>query len=404
MTRLLYPSIYDSNDVHAWSGLLYHIAQALTAQGFEVLRVGPLTQRRASLFKAKQAAYRLLGQRHIREFEPVILDGYARQIGRILNSVTVDAIFCATTNPVARFESRHPLIFWGDAPFPAIIDYYPSFSNVSRSSIKNAFDLEKRALAQCAAAIYASEWAAQYALEELGADPAKVHVIPFGANLEDAPSEIEIETLISNRSLETCRLLFLGVDWERKGGPLAVEVAAGLNNRGLKTELVVAGCQPPRDLPNFVRREGFVSKATVRGRLKLAALIGESNFLILPSRAEAFGVVLAEACAYGLPCLATRTGGIPTIVRDGVNGYTFGPDEPAEAYVGAVLRAHAQAGAYGALARSAYHEYATRLNWGVIGRQVAELVHRVTGTAPSPRSPSFRRSLPRPRASRTLDP
>ena len=67
--------------------------------------------------------------------------------------------------------------------------------------------------------------------------------------------------------------------------------------------------------------------------LELAAAFASSDAFIFPSRTETLGLVLLEAMAAGCPVVAARSGGIPDIVTDGVNGYLF---EPTDAH-GAVV-------------------------------------------------------------------
>lgn len=376
-------SFLDPNDVHAWSGLVFHIARALSTQGLSLFKIGPLRQQLALLYKAKQLVYRLRGgQRHFREWEPVISEGYARQVARMLNGADIDVVFSPSTIPLARLRGSQPAAFWVDATFPAMLDYYPEFSNVSRASIRNAIDGEKRALDRCTIAIYSSDWAAQSAINDLGADPAKVHVVPFGANLEVVPSEAEVKQLIAKRQLKECQMLFLGVDWHRKGGPFAVQVVTRLNERGLRTELVVAGCEPTDDLPDFVRRVGFVSKASAAGAMEVSKLLADAHFLILPTRADASPVVIAEASSHGVPSLAPRIGGIPTVLRDGINGQTFPLGASPDDYAEFVLQTLRDPNRYSSLAASAYHEYATRLNWDTAGGRVANLLRRAASGSP----------------------
>ena len=203
--------------------------------------------------------------------------------------------------------------------------------------------------------------------------PHKVKVVPFGANLDTNFSMEEIDQAISRRSRSSCNLLFIGVDWERKGGPRVLKVAEELNRRGLKTVLHVVGCTPQvGDLPDFVKVHGFISKKTAEGRLKLERLLSQAHFLMLLSEAEAYGVVLCEANAFGVPCIASNLGGIPSIIRDSVNGKLFSVDDDIETIAEAIYNLFNDYDSYVELARSAFNEYTTRLNWKASGAKVKE--------------------------------
>jgi glycosyltransferase involved in cell wall biosynthesis len=66
-------------------------------------------------------------------------------------------------------------------------------------------------------------------------------------------------------------------------------------------------------------------------------LMRHLDVLVLPSRSEPFGTVLAEAMAVGTPVVATRVDGLPEVVDDGVTGILVPPDDP-PALAAAVLR------------------------------------------------------------------
>ena len=61
--------------------------------------------------------------------------------------------------------------------------------------------------------------------------------------------------------------------------------------------------------------------------LELASAYASADAFIFPSRTETLGLVLLEAMAAGCPVVAARSGGIPDIVTDGVNGYLFEPSD-----------------------------------------------------------------------------
>ena len=125
--------------------------------------------------------------------------------------------------------------------FVILIGFYDDYSKLSAETIRDGNRLEQKALDSAALAIYSSDWAAQTAINNYKVDATKVRVVPFGANIECDRSLNDIKSIVSSRSKGECNLLFLGVDWKRKGGDLAVKIAEELNKQGLKTKLHVAG-------------------------------------------------------------------------------------------------------------------------------------------------------------------
>jgi glycosyltransferase involved in cell wall biosynthesis len=212
--------------------------------------------------------------------------------------------------------------------------------------------------------IYASEWSRQWAIDAYGLAPERVHVIPFGANIESAPSDDEFEAMLTQRRSQRWRLLFLGVEWERKGGDIAFGATEELRRRGIDAELVVLGTAPPAEVPrpDWLTVLGYVSKSTAAGREAIADELRRAHLLVLPTRAEAYGIAFCEASAFGLPSVAPRTGGIPSIIRDGRNGRLVEPDADAELYAD-VVEDVIRGDAWEALCRSSRAEYDARLNW-----------------------------------------
>ena len=100
----------------------------------------------------------------------------------------------------------------------------------------------------------------------------------------------------------------------------------------------------------------------------------ESHFLILPSKADCSPHVLAEANSFGLPCLTTNVGGIPGIIRDGVNGKLFALEASARDYCDFVVNQLADPQRYRRLMLASFQEFQTRLNWRVACEQVSALL------------------------------
>lgn len=77
----------------------------------------------------------------------------------------------------------------------------------------------------------------------------------------------DIRTLIKAKKPSPCKLLFIGVDWVRKGGDTALQVVKQLNENGLETELIVVGCKPKvkEPLPGTVKVIEFIDKCKPQG-------------------------------------------------------------------------------------------------------------------------------------------
>jgi glycosyltransferase involved in cell wall biosynthesis len=375
--KVAYVTEYDATDIKKWSGTGYYIAQSLQTQDISLDCLGPLNEKYALLFKGKQFLYRYLARkRYWRDREPLILKHYAQQVANKLSQSNPNIVFSPGTVPISHLECEQPIVFWTDATFAGLVDFYSKYSNLCKESIENGNDMERLAIERCKLAIYSSEWAAKTAIENYKIEQSKVKVIPFGANLECSGDFNYVKSLVDSRPSNQCKLLFLGVEWFRKGGDKALEVAKELNKQGLTTKLTIVGCQPIVDkpLPDFVRSLGFVSKTSKEGLEIINQLLAESHFLILPSVADCTPIVICEANSFGVPCLATNVGGITTIVKDELNGKTFAKEASVADYCTYISNLFYDYSQYRKLALSSFDEYQSRLNWSMAGKRVKELL------------------------------
>jgi len=377
--KISYITTYDASDIHSWSGSANAIAKMLERQNEEVNYIGNLSCRFNQLFKLKKKIYTFLsGKKFLLSREPFIIKQYARQIKSKLKP-DFNIVFSPSSLPIALLEVNKPKIIYTDATFAGMLDFYSNFSNLSSESIKKGNYIEQKALESSQLIIYSSDWAAKTAIENYNVKPEKIKVVPFGANIDCKRNLDDIRNIINNRSSSELNMLFLGVDWIRKGGNTAVKIATGLNKLGLNTKLHIAGIRklPFNDIPDFIINYGFVDKATEEGRRKIEELFSKCHFLLVPSLAEAFGIVFCEANSFGLPSISTNVGGITTAIKDNINGKTFSLNADISEWCNYIFNVFSDKTRYNDLCMSSFREYETRLNWEVAGRTIMNFIKEI---------------------------
>jgi len=119
-----------------------------------------------------------------------------------------------------------------------------------------------------------------------------------------------------------------------KGYPLLIEAVARLVGQGRDVRLTLAGDGPERSyLEGQSRRLGVGSRiifAGWRNQAALQELYRNSDLCVLSSFAEGVPVVLMEAMAAGVPCVAPRITGIPELIRHGIDGFLVTPSDVEE--------------------------------------------------------------------------
>jgi glycosyltransferase involved in cell wall biosynthesis len=232
--------------------------------------------------------------------------------------------------------------------------------------------LSDLAIRKASLLVYASGWAAQSAIDDYHADPQQVHVALMGANFDNPPSKEIIE---QKQKSQSCRLLFIGFDWQRKGGDIAFETLLKLEEEGIEAELIVCGCVPPRKY--FHKRMKvipYLDKNDPAQYKELEQLYLSSDFLLLPTRNECFGLVFCEANAYGLPVVTTHTGGVPEVVIDGINGFTLPLSARGAEYARSIASIYRDDLRYAELVKTSRETFDDRLNWDVWGMTVNTLI------------------------------
>lgn len=200
-----------------------------------------------------------------------------------------------------------------------------------------------------------SGFAAASVREDYEVPEERVECVFSGCNVAPSPPETRSGRVV----------LFVGVDWERKGGPELVEAFKVVRSEVPDAELWIVGCSPGIR-GEGVREFGRISAAEVR------RCYAQADVFCLPSRMDPSASVLAEAAANRLPVVATAVGGNAERVLDGQSGYLCGSNEIASRLI-ELLRDPAKRLAFGERGRQLVEE---RFTWEAVSARIASRIRK----------------------------
>jgi glycosyltransferase involved in cell wall biosynthesis len=316
---------------------------------------------------------------HHVDADPWVLGSRNRRLAAQVKRLRPDAVLChGQPEHAAAIRSRYPLYIWTDALLPGMSRthaYYRTYYG-SRGVYFLSF-LEKMVLKRCRRIWLTNEWAANDARRDFPQATERIAVQPFGANLAEPPSAAEIETALTTRNLREPQLLFFSTRWESKGGDEALAAVQQLRALGCPARFVVVGvADRPTSVPAapWLEWVGPLDKRDPNQAARLKEILFASVLLLLPTHADCVPNVCTEACAFGVPIVATQIGGLPMAVVSGKNGALF----PLKDYVAEapawIYAALTDRGRYETMARAARERFETTLNWSVNVRAVLAMM------------------------------
>jgi glycosyltransferase involved in cell wall biosynthesis len=188
---------------------------------------------------------------------------------------------------------------------------------VSDNLVEKAMAYERRLYHRLDLILTMSEYLRRSFIDDFGVRPNRVVNIGAGANLDELPEVVPVETRKGQG------ILFIGADFERKGGRVLLEAFAGVRRQLPEAELHIVGPRqgPPEGLPlERVVWHGFLDKSSPDGAAKMKQLLSECRVLALPSLYEPFGIAPVEAMLHGMPAVVTGDWALGETVTHEVNG------------------------------------------------------------------------------------
>jgi glycosyltransferase involved in cell wall biosynthesis len=236
--------------------------------------------------------------------------------------------------------------------------------------VRQALAYEKRLYDRLDVVMTMSDWLGRSFVEHFDQDPAKIVTVGAGANMDGSVEPPE-------RDFSKPRILFVGKEFDRKGGPQLLAAFAALRQERPDAELWIVSEYQPSDPPEGVTFFGRILRDTPEGDAQIQRLYREATAFALPSVYEPFGIAVLESMAWHLPGLGADRCAIPEMIVDGVSGVLVDPEDPDSLLSGLrrLIADPAQMRTMGEAARKRFEE---RFTWdSVADRMIATMKARL---------------------------
>jgi glycosyltransferase involved in cell wall biosynthesis len=361
----------DITSVDTWSGTPFHILHALERHFDVALAVRrPWPRGYHAIGRALKIA---TGRRFDHSRSSLFNRIAAVPVAASIRRSRPDVVFAVSATGLAEsLIDEFAVVSCADATPRGLFELSRDFLTVPPVVRRAADRIDRKVIERALLCVYSSNWARASAIADYDADPDRVLAIPFGANTDIAPRP--------PRQLPTgaLRLLFVGKDWNRKGGRIAVAMVEQLRARGHAVQLDIAGVGPDvvGPVPDGVTIHGMLRKDRPDEAALLDQLYAEASFFVMPTQAECYGIVFAEAAHAALPSIAYANGGVPTVVLDGRTGLLLPPGASPAAFADIVEQLIADPARYAAMSQAALADAHARLNWTAWADAVAAAVRQ----------------------------
>ncbi len=235
-----------------------------------------------------------------------IAEKATQQTGSAKAVLQIGARFRAPTNRAL------PVFGYFDGNAAMRYRYFDKFGISERRKRKH-IEFEKETIDSMSAIFVMSHWLEKSFISDYSVDRSKIHVVGAGINFSTLPE-------IPERTFQSNHLIFIGKEFERKGGQFLLESFRLAQQAIPSLKLTIIGPEARKSNIPGVNFAGFLSKSNETHRHILQSLLDSASMLVLPSEYEPFGISLLEGMANGLPCITVNRCAMPEIIINQFNG------------------------------------------------------------------------------------
>lgn len=256
-----------------------------------------------------------------------------------------------------------PYVVYTDNTMALTQRLHPAYAPLSPSTA-SAWQAFEAGVCHAAEAVFTfSEFARRSVIDDYGCPSDDVVAIGAGAN--------QWLTSLDDRAAQGRRVLFVGNQFERKGGDVLLRAWPQVVRRLPDAELILVG--PKRD-----PAPGFGHGVSWRGRVdraELERLYRTSAAFVLPSLFEPWGHVFVEAMGFGLPCIGTDSCAMPELIEDRVSGRLVIPGDPTD-LAHALIEVLADPESAARMGQAGYERVKREMTWDHVVQRLLQHLRR----------------------------
>jgi alpha-maltose-1-phosphate synthase len=209
-------------------------------------------------------------------------------------------------------EFPKPVCLWCDYTTKLAELKYPPWFGLNPSDAPQWYVLEEGLYRRCARIFTTSESTRASFIQHYGIPAERVQVVGVGVHQIFEHKE---------KPYNENTVLFVGIDFERKGGPALLKAFAEVKRRLPAAKLLIAG---PR---SGAVQPGVEWLGHLTDRERIQEIFAQATVFAIPSVCDPFPRVVFEAMSHGLPVVGSRADGIPEMIREGKTGFLVATDD-----------------------------------------------------------------------------
>lgn len=270
-----------------------------------------------------------------------------------------------------------PGLHFGERPYVVHLDntyilserHYPRWAPLRGRQRDEWIALERSTYRHAAFLFPKTDFSRRSLIEDYGCDPERVIRVGGGANI--------VAVGLDGKTYDSQIALFVGYEFERKGGPVLLRAWEAVRRRLPQAQLWIVGPRQPRT----PERDGVRWLGPLADRRELSQVYSRAAVFVMPSIFESWGNVFLEAMGHGLPCIGADHCAMPEVIEHGLTGLLVPPtaSEPLAEALMALLGDPARAEAMG---RRAHASVLHGHTWDdVVARMAPYIEQAVDATA-----------------------